>query len=56
MFSVNDVGMNYEEQDFGMSLNDALNISKFLQSTKTLSTLMLSCYNMLQKTKQKKCL
>eukprot|EP01084_Bolivina_argentea_P280475 479667_1 len=36
------VGMNYNPDDFGMNLNDALNISKYLQNTKSLSTLRLS--------------
>eukprot|EP01084_Bolivina_argentea_P046539 85713_1 len=36
------VGMNYNEQDFGMNLNDALNISKYLQTTKSLAILVLS--------------
>jgi len=34
--------MNYNAEDFGMNLNDALNTSKYLHSTKSLSTLILS--------------
>lgn len=41
-YKVLNVGMNYNEEDFGMNLNDALNISKYLHSTKSLSTLVLS--------------
>jgi len=37
------IGMNYKEEDFGMNLNDALNISKYLHhSTKSLTSLILS--------------
>jgi len=41
-YKVLNVGMNYNAEDFGMNLNDALNISKYLHSTKSLSTLILS--------------
>jgi len=41
-YKVLNVGMNYNAEDFGMNLNDALNISKYLHSTKSLSTLVLS--------------
>jgi len=41
-YKVLSVGMNYNAEDFGMNLNDALNTSKYLHSTKSLSTLILS--------------
>ena len=41
-YLVLDVGMNYVQDDFGISLSDALNVSKYLQSTKTLTSLKLS--------------
>ena len=33
-YKILNVGMNYKEEDFGMNLTDALNISKYLQSSK----------------------